>query len=238
MSVFLCGGGAGRQTDEVNALYAGMIDKEKPVLYLPFAMTEDMFGGCEAWIPTELNPFGIRKIRTLTDIGDFPGDLTGFSSVYIGGGNTFRLLTILKQSGVFERLREYIANGGVVMGGSAGAIIFGRDISCSWYADENVTGLENTRGLDILNGWDICCHFTDRDAERNAYEYGVIADYAARGNKVLALTERTHLFVEDGRFTVVGPGECAVLEGCAVRTMAPGESGFYQVVGRDAHIAP
>ena len=101
---------------------------------------------------------------------------------------------------------------GMIVGGSAGAIIFGKDIKCSDYADENIIGLEDTSGFNILYGYDICCHYKNRDEERNTYEYNYILNYSKEGNKVLALTEETHLFVEDNKFTVIGQKECTVFE--------------------------
>jgi len=50
--------------------------------------------------------------------------MTDYSFLFIGGGNTFKLLYDLKSSGAFVNIQGYLNNGGVVFGGSAGAIIF------------------------------------------------------------------------------------------------------------------
>lgn len=223
MKVFICGGGADEQTAKVNKLYADIIDTNRPVLYIPIAMENQMFDGCFSWIKDELAPYGIDKIEMLTDVYDFPDALSKYSSIYIGGGNTYRLLTLLKQSRAFEKTKKYIAEDGIIMGGSAGAIIFGRDIRCTDYADENITGLSDTCGFNILNGYDICCHYTNRDKDRNAYEYNVILDYSQKGNKVLALPEETHLLVEDDKFTVIGNKDCTLFDCGVVKNISPNQ---------------
>ncbi len=77
-------------------------------------------------------------------------------------------------------------------------IIFSKDIHCTDYADDNVLNLIDTKGFDIVKGYDICCHYTNRDTVRNAYEFQCISDYVAMGNKVFALPEETSLFLYPG----------------------------------------
>lgn len=211
MKVILCGGGDGTQTEEVNKLYASLIEKDKPVLYLPIAMEDSEFPSCIEWIKNELKPYGITKIEMVTNIYSMKEyDMNKYSSIFIGGGNTYRLLYLLKDSEAFNLIQNFIKNNGVVMGGSAGAIIFGKDIHCCDYADDNIINLIDTKGFDIVKGFDICCHYTNSNDVRNNYEFGFISHYVARGNKVFALPEETSLFIEDDKVTVIGSKECTL----------------------------
>jgi dipeptidase E len=211
MKVILCGGGDAKQTEEVNKLYASQINKDKPILYIPIAMEENKFPSCIEWIKDELMPYGLRKIEMITNIYSLKKyDLNEYSSIYIGGGNTYRLLYLLRNSGAIKLIQNFIENDGVVLGGSAGAIIFSKDIRCTDYADDNVVNLIDTKGFDIAEGYDICCHYTNRDTERNKYEFKCISDYVAKGNKVFALPEETSLFVEDNKVTVIGSVQCTL----------------------------
>lgn len=211
VKVILCGGGDAKQTEEVNKLYTSLIDIDKPILYIPIAMEDNKFPSCIKWFENEFMPYGIRKIEMITDIYSLKKyDLNEFSSIFIGGGNTYRLLYLLKDSGAIKLIQNFIENDGVVFGGSAGAIIFGKDIRCTDYADDNVVNLFDTKGFDITKGYDICCHYTNRDTERNKYEFRCISDYVAMGNKVFALPEETSLFVENDKVTVVGNMECTL----------------------------
>lgn len=211
MKVILCGGGDAKQTEEVNKLYASQIDKNKPILYIPIAMEENKFPSCIEWIQKELIPYDIKKVEMITNIYSLKEyDLNKYSSIFIGGGNTYRLLYLLKNSGAIKLIQNFIENDGVVFGGSAGAIIFSKDIHCTDYADDNVVNLIDTKGFDIVKGYDICCHYTNRDTVRNAYEFQCISDYVAMGNKVFALPEETSLFVENDKVTVIGSKQCTL----------------------------
>lgn len=221
MKVILCGGGSAAQTEEINKFYSSLIDKDKPVLYIPIAMEESNFPGCIEWITNELKPYGIHKIEMITDIYSIVNyDLDQYSSIFIGGGNTYRLLYLLKDSGAFHMILNFIKKDGVVIGGSAGAIIFGKDIHCTDYADDNIVNLTDTKGLDIVKGFDICCHYTNNNDERNKYEFKFISDYAAKGNKTFALPEETSLFVEDDKVTVIGSMGCTLFS-TEITTLVP-----------------
>ena len=94
-------------------------------------------------------------------------NLENYSALFIGGGNTFKLLAELKSSGAFEKIKEFINNNGIVFGGSAGAIIFGYDLEACLCDDINEIGLEDIKGFDVLNGYSILCHYTNRSEEKD-----------------------------------------------------------------------
>ena len=49
--------------------------------------------------------------------------MANYSAIFIGGGNTFKLLKGIKDRGAFSKLKDFINNNGIIFGGSAGAII-------------------------------------------------------------------------------------------------------------------
>lgn len=221
MKIILCGGGDGTQTEEVNKLYSSLIEKDKPLLYIPIAMEDTKFPSCIGWIKNELKPYGITKIEMLTNIYSMKDyDMSKYSSIFIGGGNTYRLLYLLKDSGAFNIIQNFINNNGIVMGGSAGAIIFGKDIHCCDYADDNIINLLDTKGFDVVKGFDICCHYKNGNDESNKYDFRFISDYAARGNRIFALPEETSLFVEDNKVTVIGTEPCTLFT-TDIKTLKP-----------------
>ena len=83
-------------------------------------------------------------------------NMNDFGVIFIGGGNTFKLLRELRTSGAFERIKEYLNSEGVIFGGSAGAIIFGKDLEACRLDDINEVNLDEINGFDILNGTSIC----------------------------------------------------------------------------------
>jgi len=86
-------------------------------------------------------------------------DLKDFGGIYIGGGNTYKLLDNIYSSNFDEVLGEYYSKGGLIYGGSAGAIILGKTISI--VTEENVANYTYEDGLNLLNGRSVICHYNE-----------------------------------------------------------------------------
>ena len=85
-------------------------------------------------------------------------------AVYISGGNTFGTLKRIRDAGFEDKIREYVKDGVVYIGGSAGAHIACGDISHVEKYDENKVGLTPLVGLGLYRGR-IVCHFTEERRE-------------------------------------------------------------------------
>lgn len=148
MKLFLCGGGDGEQTKLANQKLNNVIDHSKPILYVPLAMESNNYDGCFEWIQEELKDVKVPGIVMIRSREELAGkDLENYSAIFIGGGNTYKLLNDLKVSGSFEKIRSYMENDGIVFGGSAGAIIFGENIDSCACMDQNEIGLMDTKGF-------------------------------------------------------------------------------------------
>ncbi len=204
MKVFLCGGGAGEQTIEANKRLNEVIDHTKPCLYIPLAMEVEMYDSCYEWITGELSTVQLPYIEMIRSGAELAKkNFSDYSVVFIGGGNTYKLLKELKECGAFEKLRTYLERGGVAFGGSAGAIIFGEDLESCNLDDPNEVGLTDTAGMNVLQGVSLLCHFTSREKEEDErskeYLLGI-----SKHRRVLALPEEVTLFVNDGEVEVIG----------------------------------
>ena len=125
MRIFLCGGGDGSQTINAYEKLNELIDHTKPLLYIPLAMESEKYPSCLEWITTELKDLDIPNIEMIVKASEILNkDLEDYCAIFIGGGNTFKLLNDLKSSGAFKTLQEFINNNGIVFGGSAGAILY------------------------------------------------------------------------------------------------------------------
>lgn len=121
-----------------------------------------------------------------------------FRGVYIGGGNTFRLLAVLRRSGLLPALQRFVDNGGAVYGGSAGAAVLGADITTVAHLDVDRCRTTDTRGLDQVAGHGVFVHHRPQDAPR-------AQDWARRNRRpVVALHERAGAVIANGRMTAVG----------------------------------
>ena len=207
MRLILCGGGSGEQNYYANKKLNEIIDHNKPVLYIPLAMDESVhsYDSCYEWITEELSNVdipGIEMVRTFDELAT--KDYNNYCALFIGGGNTYKLLKGIKDSGVFEKIREFINNDGIVIGGSAGAVIFGNDINVISKMDPNDVELKDTKGFNVLNGISIFPHYTNSKTEEIHQKYtNHIIEYS-KVEDVIALPEEDAIYVSDNTVEIIG----------------------------------
>lgn len=171
------------------------------ILYIPLAWErDDSYESCRNWFESMLKSHGNPSYRMIKSSSE-NFNLAEFDMVYIGGGNTFKLLKDLKESGLGNRILEYLRLGGKVYGGSAGAIIFGTsiltcEIGCN--NDENSVGLRDFSGFNLFEGNDIQCHYSDEELDLHR-------QYSKKNNrKVLAIPESEILVYEGKNLNSLG----------------------------------
>ena len=195
--LFLAGGGNEEQSFGVDEIFLRDVSK---ILYVPWALPSDDFAGCLRWFTRAMSKHKRVRIQILTDLQK-DARLQDQDAVYIGGGNTFRLLMRIREGGFDKRLLDYYNSGGTVYGGSAGALIWGADIGIARVcadADKNQVGLKDTSGFDALHGLDIQCHYLP-DQLRRHQEY-----ITKSGRNVIAIPEESALLLEEGGMRVLG----------------------------------
>lgn len=215
MQLILCGGGSGVQNTLANQKLNEIIDHTRPILYIPLAMDENdhPYDSCYKWIQAELanvDTPSIEMVRTFDELAS--KDLQHYSALFIGGGNTYKLLLGLKQSGSFDNIRDYINNDGIVIGGSAGAVIFGHDINIIASMDSNDVNLTDTRGFDVLSGISIFPHYTnkkskltdDENKERLNKFTNSIINFSKLVGRVIAIPEEDAIYVNNDSIELLG----------------------------------
>lgn len=84
--------------------------------------------------------------------------------IYLSGGNTFYFLKHLRHSGFINTLKRYHAQGGILAGTSAGAIVMTPNIKTASYPahdrDENFVGIRNWQAMHLAN-FEIFPHYID-----------------------------------------------------------------------------
>lgn len=214
MKIFLNGGGDGVQTIEANKKLNEIIDHTKPLLYIPIAMESNKYPSCFEWIKGELKDVDIPNIDMVSSAEEITQkNLEDYCAIFIGGGNTFKLLNDLKRSGAFEKIKEYINNEGIVFGGSAGAIIFGKDLKACALDDANEVGLVDISGFDVLNGYSLLCHYTNRTKEKDEESTRYLMELS-KEEKIIALPEEDTIFINDGSVELIGNKAYYIFEGC------------------------
>lgn len=205
--IFLSGGGGSDDSVLLDKEFIKELRVHKKLLYIPVAMDQNFltYESCYDWIIKTIGDISDDFIDIVmwTDLKNKKiDDLSKFDAIYIGGGNTFNLLQVINDTSFIQPLKDFILSGGVVYGGSAGAIILGKSINT--VSEENDNNYHYEDGLDVINGYSIICHYQG-SLDKKIIEY--IEKYK---NPVIALPERTGLIVGNKQAAVYG-FESAVL---------------------------
>lgn len=223
MKLFLNGGGSGEQTVKTYKEINKIIDHNKPILYIPLAMDESVhpYDSCLEWIKGEISIIdipNIEMVRTFDEL--YEKDFNKFSMIFIGGGNTYKLLKGIKDSKSYDKFVEYIKTDGIIYGSSAGSVIFGENINSIEIMDDNNVNLEDTEGFDILNGKSLFVHytnyrskFTEEENKTLTEKYtNFIIDYTIKNETVIAYPEENSIFIDGEDFKMIGDSPYYIFE--------------------------
>jgi len=209
--LFLGGGAEGRINKLDRMFVSSLLRTESPkILYIHVAhhlitinnftyTPESLYG----WARGYFSKLGIEKVDLCKDLIDMTIERIGiYGALYIGGGNTFDLMHKMRQSGFDRVLKEYINNGGIVYGSSAGAIILGKNISVARLfgedKDVNQIGLVNMDGINMIGGKSVVCHYSKKEDQS-------IMDYAKTDNTdIITLPFETGVLFHGNHMQVVG----------------------------------
>ena len=205
MKLILNGGGDGELISSSRALLNSLIDHNKKILYIPLAWPDPTYEGCLEFMTNELSDIdkqGIEMIKSTDEL--MSKDFTDYACIYIGGGNTYKLLNDLKVSGAFDKIKKYLLeDDGIVYGGSAGAIIFGKDLDSCNTDDTNEVGLVDNTGFNMLNGYSLLCHYTSREPERTELSKRYLLELSKQ-KPIYAIPEEDTIYVDDNNIKFIG----------------------------------
>jgi dipeptidase E len=120
-------------------IFRGLL-KNKTIAYIPAS-----YSGGGRGDMLEYFELGFRKSMTFNIGRNYEKSaeklLFSCDAIHIGGGNTFELNFMLQRRGLIPKLREYVENGGILIGNSAGSIVMCPTIHIAQFADKNELGL-------------------------------------------------------------------------------------------------
>lgn len=163
----------------------------KRILFIPFALHDQE----EYWTIARKRfaKFDIEVDRLQTG-PDAPAAVEQAEGLFVGGGNTFRLLYLMQRSRVIDPIRRRVAAGMPYMGSSAGTVV-----ACPTIRTTNDMPIVFPQSFDALGliPFQINCHYIDPDpASRHMGE--------TRERRLLE-------FLEDNDAVVIGIREGAML---------------------------
>ena len=208
MKLFLNGGGNTKELALPMSIVNEIMDHNKKILYVPLAMDEIDFSydDCYKWFQKQVINVDVKGIDMPRSFEQFTSlDFNNYSAIFIGGGNTYKLLKGIKDNGIFEKINDYLNNDGIVIGCSAGAIIFGYDINSCLAMDRNDVNLIDTKGFDKINGKSIFAHYTNSKTEEIHKKYtDYLIEYSTTNEIVIALPEEDTIFIDNDKITIIG----------------------------------
>lgn len=215
MKLLLNGGGSTKELELTMNKLNEIMNHDKPILYVPLAMDEidHPYDGCYEWFQkqiTNVDVCGVDMPRTFEEFANFNFD--NYSAIFIGGGNTYKLLKGIKENGIFEKIEEYLNKDGIVIGCSAGAVLFSKDIDIIAKMDKNEVELKDTNGFDCLNGISVFPHYTntkssltDEENEIRTLEFTkAITTFSTEIGDVIAIPEEDTIYVHDDMYEIIG----------------------------------
>ncbi|MDA0564213.1 dipeptidase PepE [Streptomonospora sp. S1-112] len=196
---------------------AAFLDGRDRVAFVPFAGGDH--GAYTARVAEAFAAHGIGVTGVPADAEGGARVLDDAQAVFVGGGNTFRLVAALQRTGLMARLRERVLAGLPYMGASAGTNITAPTLRTT--NDMPIVEPESFAALGFLP-FQINPHYLDADPrsthQGETRETRLTEFLEANDVDVLGLREGVHLRVRGAGAEISG----ATVGGTAVQPDAPG----------------
>ncbi len=176
------------------------VDKNKKVL---FVNTAGELHDNPEWIDRardEMRDIGFEMVEyTITDKNEAENQkaVDGVDIVYIAGGNAFYLLQKVQESGFLEIMKDFIKNGGIYIGQSAGSYLAGPTLEPAYKYDQEewVKKLDNLDGFGLVD-FTIMPHF-GREDKKETYLQERFKNIYGTDYKIILLTDSQYIRVQD-----------------------------------------
>lgn len=126
-------------------------------------------------------------------------ELPSYAAIYLSGGNTFTFMDAARRRGLHAILEQYLANGGVLIGASAGSIMCTPSIELAKFGDENEVGMTDFSGFGFVD-FEFHPHFTDEPVERER----LVAYQRTHGREIYTCKDGAGLHVTNGEIVLFG----------------------------------
>lgn len=188
--------------DHAEAEIRSFLGGVKNILFVPFALYDrDAYASMAQERFQRMN-YDLTSIHTLADI---PKALQRTDAIFIGGGNTFRLLKALYDFDLLHTIRRRVHEGMPYIGSSAGANVAGPTIKTT--KDMPIVQPSSFDSLGLVS-FQISPHYLDPDPKSThmgeTQEERINQFLEENDAPVVGLREGTMLLVEDEAITLKG----------------------------------
>ena len=144
---------------------------------------------------------------------DIPFDETLFREafksdiIHLDGGNTYYFLKSLRKAGMLKLLKEFVSNGGILTGLSAGGIIMTPNISTAGFPDfdkdDNEVKISNFKSMNLVK-FEFFPHYKNS----SRYDKDLIIHSKKINVPIYALPDGSGIVIEDHSIKFHGPCYC------------------------------
>jgi len=196
-------------------------DEPVKALFIPYAAVTFSFDEYEAKVSERFREIG-HDVVSIHRFSDPVAAIRDAAAIVVGGGNTWKLLKMIRENGLIEPVREKILSGTPYVGWSAGS-----NVACPTIMTTNdmpVTEPDSFSAFGLIP-FQINPHYLDANPSGHAGETREqrIAEYIEmnQGIWVVGLREGTMIEVEFGRLKLIGPRKARLF----IKGAAPVEAG-------------
>lgn len=207
--------------DHVEAELRDFLGAARSVLFIPFALFDRAAYGAK--VRSRLAPMGLGC--DVLDTADAPERaIARAEAFFVGGGNTFRLLKALQDSGAVAPIARRVRAGAPYIGSSAGSIVAGPSLKTT--KDMPIVQPASFEALSLVE-FQISPHYLDPDPSSThmgeTQEERILQFLEENDAPVLGLREGGFVRVEDGQVAVKGDRPARIFRrGAAPVEVAPG----------------
>jgi dipeptidase E len=204
------------------------------VVFVPFAMHDWGVYARKARQRLEAMELSVVSVH---DFSNMERTIEQSDAIFVGGGNTFRLLKGLYESNLLAAIRRRVEEGGVYVGSSAGSIVACQSLKTT--KDMPIVQPPSFEALGLVQ-FQISPHYLDPDPSSThmgeTQEERIMQFLEENEEPVVGLREGSMLRIVEGRITVKGPATVRVFRRSkAAEEWAPGSDLSQALSGSLSH---
>lgn len=189
--------------DHVEAEIGDFVGGRTRVAFIPYALHDRRAYSAQA--QSRLRDLGL-KLASVHDVSNAGRAIEQSEVVFIGGGNTFRLLHELQKNHLIEPIRHAVRSGALYIGSSAGSIVACPSLKTT--KDMPVVEPMSFEALSLIP-FQISPHYLDPDPSSShmgeTQEQRIVQFLEENEESVIGLREGSFLRVEDNAVVLKGP---------------------------------
>ncbi|MBM6617977.1 Type 1 glutamine amidotransferase-like domain-containing protein [Bacillus suaedaesalsae] len=120
-------------------------------------------------------------------------DLKMCDGIYLSGGNTFYFLKKLRESNMLCLIREFVKEGKILMGVSAGSILMSKTIDMAHLLDDNLVDLKDLTSLGLVD-FEVLPHWND--------QLNLLGEH--HQNTIFCLHDGDGIFIQGEKMDIIG----------------------------------